>query len=168
MGEYPGVLVFSQAQVWGREVTESSVCALLYKWHKSAMFRQLYGLTSVKLGKTMALFGTVSTVFSNVLGLLVLKVVLSLVTDTVAAFAAENLFVMAVHRKSAGLEIVSCYRGVWPCVADDCYSVSFKVDSFTAFHFELGGPYVQIHVCDRSCSFISRSTIVGPNEKREE
>lgn len=116
----------------------------------------------------MALFGAISIFHSNVLGLLVLKVVLSLVTDTVAAFAAEDLFVMAVRRKSAGLEIVSCYRGVWPCVADDCYSVSFEVDSFTAFHFELGGPYVQIHVCDRSCSFISRSTIVGPNEKREE
>ena len=97
MGEYPGVLVFSQAQVWGREVTESSVCALLYKWQKSAMFRQLYVLTSVKLGKTMALFGTVSTVFLNVLGPPVLKRVLSPVSYACVALVVAALTVMAVR-----------------------------------------------------------------------
>jgi hypothetical protein len=42
-----------------------------------AMFGQLYVFTLVELGKTMAMFGAVSIVLSNVLGLLVLKEVLS-------------------------------------------------------------------------------------------
>ncbi len=42
-----------------------------------AMFGQLYVFTTVQLGKTMALFGAVSIILSNVLGLLFLKEVLS-------------------------------------------------------------------------------------------
>ena len=42
-----------------------------------AMFGQLYVFTSIELGKTMALFGASSIVIANILGLLVLKEVLS-------------------------------------------------------------------------------------------
>lgn len=42
-----------------------------------AMFGQLYVFTAIDLGKTMALFGAVSIILANVLGLLVLKEVLS-------------------------------------------------------------------------------------------
>ncbi|GBE20139.1 MAG TPA: hypothetical protein ENG87_05555 [Candidatus Pacearchaeota archaeon] len=42
-----------------------------------AMFGQLYVFTTIELGKTMALFGAVSIILANVLGLLVLKEVLS-------------------------------------------------------------------------------------------
>jgi len=41
-----------------------------------AMFGQLYVFTTVELGKTMALFGAVSIMLSNIVGLLVLKEVL--------------------------------------------------------------------------------------------
>lgn len=43
----------------------------------AAMFGQLYVFTVVPLGKSMALFGAVSIILSNILGLLLLKEVLS-------------------------------------------------------------------------------------------
>ncbi|MFH1376001.1 MAG: hypothetical protein ABIH25_00020 [Candidatus Woesearchaeota archaeon] len=42
-----------------------------------AMFGQLYVFTTIELGKTMALFGAVSIILANILGLLVLKEILS-------------------------------------------------------------------------------------------
>lgn len=42
-----------------------------------AMFGQLYVFTAIELGRTMALFGAVSIILANVLGLLILKEVLS-------------------------------------------------------------------------------------------
>ena len=42
-----------------------------------ATFGQLYVFSSIDLGKTMALFGAVSIILANALGLLVLKEVLS-------------------------------------------------------------------------------------------
>jgi len=42
-----------------------------------AMFGQLYVFTVIELGKTMALFGAFSIILANVLGLLVLKEILS-------------------------------------------------------------------------------------------
>jgi uncharacterized membrane protein len=42
-----------------------------------AMFGQLYVFTSLELGKTMALFGAVSILIANILGVLVLQEVLS-------------------------------------------------------------------------------------------
>ncbi|MDD3156254.1 MAG: hypothetical protein PHP14_02410 [Candidatus Pacebacteria bacterium] len=41
------------------------------------MFGQLYVFTVIELGKTMALFGAFSIILANVLGLLVLKEILS-------------------------------------------------------------------------------------------
>ena len=41
------------------------------------MFGQLYVSTVIELGKTMALFGAASIILANILGLLVLKEVLS-------------------------------------------------------------------------------------------
>jgi len=56
-----------------------------------AMFGQLYVFTAIELGKTMALFGAISIIFANLLGLLVLKEVLTPgvyigVTLAIAAF----------------------------------------------------------------------------------
>ncbi len=42
-----------------------------------AMFGQLYVFTVIELGKTMALFGATSIILANLLGLLVLKEVLT-------------------------------------------------------------------------------------------
>lgn len=55
-----------------------------------AMFGQLYVMTSVQLGKTMALFGAVSIIVSNALGFLVLKEMLS-----PGAYIAVTLAVIA-------------------------------------------------------------------------
>jgi multidrug transporter EmrE-like cation transporter len=73
------------------------VAAFLSKWFLAyflirmiAMFGQLYVFTSIELGKTMALFGAVSIILANVLGLLVLKEVLSPV-----AYAGVSLAVVA-------------------------------------------------------------------------
>jgi len=55
-----------------------------------AMFGQLYVFTSVQLGKTMALFGAVSIILSNILGLLVLKEILS-----PGAYVAVSMAVIA-------------------------------------------------------------------------
>ncbi len=64
--------------------------AVYFTIRTTAMFGQLYVFTSVQLGKTMALFGAVSIVLSNVLGLLVLKEALS-----PASYAAVSLAVIA-------------------------------------------------------------------------
>jgi multidrug transporter EmrE-like cation transporter len=61
-----------------------------------AMFGQLYVFTTVQLGKTMALFGAVSIVLSNVLGLLVLKEVLSPVSYVAVVLAIAAFMVMAL------------------------------------------------------------------------
>lgn len=55
-----------------------------------AMFGQLYVFTAMPLGKTMALFGAVSILLSNVLGLLLLKEVLS-----PTAYAGVTLAIVA-------------------------------------------------------------------------
>ena len=60
-------------------------------------FGQLYEFTSVQLGKTMALSGAVSIVLSNVLGLPVLKEVLSPVSYAAVALAVAAFTVMAVR-----------------------------------------------------------------------
>jgi hypothetical protein len=55
-----------------------------------AMFGQLYVFTTIELGKTVALFGAVSILLANILGLLLLKEVLS-----PATYAAISLVVIA-------------------------------------------------------------------------
>ena len=62
-----------------------------------AMFGQLYVFTSVQLGKTMALFGAVSIILSNVLGLLVLKEVLSPASYAGISLAIAAFIIMALR-----------------------------------------------------------------------
>lgn len=62
-----------------------------------AMFGQLYVFTTIPLGKTMALFGAVSILLSNVLGFLLLKEVLS-PTAYVGVTLAIVAFVILVFR----------------------------------------------------------------------
>ncbi len=80
-------LVFSMKDLLGRYYMERlgfSLDALLHPWfvlyvvlNATAMIGQLYVLSEVELGKTMALFGATSIVIANVLGLALLGEVLS-------------------------------------------------------------------------------------------
>jgi uncharacterized membrane protein len=70
--------------------------ALYFTLRTIAMFGQLYVFSSVELGKTMAVFGAVSIVLSNVLGLLVLREVLSTGTYIGVALAVLAFLVLAV------------------------------------------------------------------------
>lgn len=63
-----------------------------------AMFGQLYIFTSIELGKTMALFGAISIVLSNLLGLLVLKEVLSIGVYIGVSFAVAAFIILAVSK----------------------------------------------------------------------
>jgi multidrug transporter EmrE-like cation transporter len=60
-----------------------------------AMFGQLYVFTTVPLGKTMALFGAVSILLSNALGLLLLKEVLSPMAYAGVTLAIVAFVIMA-------------------------------------------------------------------------
>ena len=60
-----------------------------------AMFGQLYVFSAVPLGKTMALFGAVSILLSNALGLLFLKEVLSPIAYLGVSLALIAFVVMA-------------------------------------------------------------------------
>lgn len=60
-----------------------------------AMFGQLYVFTGVELGKTMAMFGAVSIILSNVLGFLVLKEVLSPQVYVGASLAVIAFIILA-------------------------------------------------------------------------
>ncbi len=62
-----------------------------------AMFGQLYVFTSVELGKTLALFGAVSIVLANILGLLVLKEVLPPATYIAVVLAVIAFLILAFH-----------------------------------------------------------------------
>ncbi|HNT29483.1 MAG TPA: hypothetical protein PKL83_00850 [bacterium] len=61
-----------------------------------AMFGQLYVFTTIELGKTMALFGAVSIVLSNLVGFLVLKEVLSPGAYIGVTFAVIGFIVLAL------------------------------------------------------------------------
>lgn len=61
-----------------------------------AMFGQLYVFTTVQLGKTMALFGAVSIILSNILGLLFLKEILSPGAYIAVALAVSAFVVLAL------------------------------------------------------------------------
>lgn len=60
-----------------------------------AMFGQLYVFTTVQLGKTMALFGAVSIILSNILGFLFLKEILSPGVYIAVALAVSAFVVLA-------------------------------------------------------------------------
>lgn len=60
-----------------------------------AMFGQLYIFSSVDLGKTMALFGAVSIVLSNVLGVLLLSEIMSMGAYLGIALAVTAFLVLA-------------------------------------------------------------------------
>jgi multidrug transporter EmrE-like cation transporter len=64
---------------------------------QAAMFGQLYVFAKIPLGKTMALFGAVSIVLANVLGLLLLKEVLSLPAYIGVALAVAAFLVLALR-----------------------------------------------------------------------
>jgi len=64
--------------------------AAYFTLRQLAMFGQLYVFSTVQLGKTMALFGAISIVLSNALGLLLLNETL-----TPMAYAGAALAVMA-------------------------------------------------------------------------
>jgi hypothetical protein len=51
----------------------STSFAIYFIVRNVAMFEQLYIFTTTELGKTMALFGAVSIILSNLLGFLILK-----------------------------------------------------------------------------------------------
>ncbi len=61
-----------------------------------AMFGQLYVFTAIELGKTMALFGAISIILSNLLGFLVLKEVLSTSVYIGITFAIIAFMVLAL------------------------------------------------------------------------
>ena len=94
-------LLFTSSDIVARSNMRNSgfhLAAFLAPWfllyfliRQAAMFGQLYVFSSVELGKSMALFGAASIILSNILGLLVLKEVLSVpayigVSLAVAAF----------------------------------------------------------------------------------
>ncbi len=100
-------LLFSTGDVIARTYMRKygfSVATFLSLWfavyfaiRTVAMFGQLYVFTTVQLGKTMALFGAVSIVLSNVLGLLVLKEVLSPVSYAAVSLAIAAFIIMALR-----------------------------------------------------------------------
>ncbi|HCP08666.1 MAG TPA: hypothetical protein DIT25_02625 [Candidatus Moranbacteria bacterium] len=62
----------------------------------AAMFGQLYVFTNLELGRTMALFGAVSIILSNVFGLLLLKEVLSPMSYAGVSLAVLAFIILAV------------------------------------------------------------------------
>jgi hypothetical protein len=62
------------------------------------MFGQLYIFTTTELGKTMALFGAVSIILSNLLGFLVLKEVLPVGVYVGVSFAVVAFLILAVSK----------------------------------------------------------------------
>jgi len=63
-----------------------------------AMFGQLYIFTTTELGKTMALFGAVSIVLSNLLGFLILKEVLPVGVYIGVSLAVIAFLILAVSK----------------------------------------------------------------------
>ncbi len=63
-----------------------------------AMFGQLYIFTTIELGKTMALFGAVSIILSNLLGFLILKEVLPVGVYVGVSFAVVAFLILAVSK----------------------------------------------------------------------
>jgi hypothetical protein len=63
-----------------------------------AMFGQLYIFTTIELGKTMALFGAVSIILSNLLGLLILREVQSVGVYIGVSFAVLAFLILAVSK----------------------------------------------------------------------
>lgn len=63
-----------------------------------AMFGQLYVFTSTELGKTMALFGAISIVLSNLLGFLILKEVLPVGVYVGVSLAVIAFLILAVSK----------------------------------------------------------------------
>lgn len=63
-----------------------------------AMFGQLYIFTTVELGKTMALFGAVSIILSNLLGFLILKEVLPVGVYVGVSFAVLAFLLLALSK----------------------------------------------------------------------
>lgn len=63
-----------------------------------AMFGQLYIFTTIELGKTMAMFGAISIILSNLLGFLILKEVLPIGVYIGVSFAVAAFLILAVSK----------------------------------------------------------------------
>ncbi len=69
--------------------------AAYFALRQFAMFGQLYIFSTVQLGKTMAIFGAISIVLSNALGLLLLSETLTPMAYLGAALAALAFAILA-------------------------------------------------------------------------
>jgi len=100
-------LLFTGGDLWARSVltkhgfhisTFISVWFLGYIVLRTlATFGQLYVLSNVKLGQSMALFGAASIIIANALGFLVLKEVLSPVVYVGVSLAAAAFLFLAIR-----------------------------------------------------------------------
>lgn len=63
-----------------------------------AMFGQLYIFTTIELGKTMAMFGAISIILSNVLGFLILKETLPIGVYVGVSLAVIAFLILAVSK----------------------------------------------------------------------
>lgn len=98
-------LLFTGGDLWARSVVSKHgfhISTFVSPWfigyfllRTLATFGQLYVLSNVKLGQTMALFGAASIIMANALGFLVLKEVLSPTVYIGASLAAVAFLVLA-------------------------------------------------------------------------
>lgn len=63
-----------------------------------AMFGQLYIFTNTELGKTMALFGAISIILSNLLGYFILKEILPVGVYVGVSLAVVAFLILAVYK----------------------------------------------------------------------
>ncbi len=63
-----------------------------------AMFGQLYIFTNTELGKTMALFGAISIILSNLLGFFILKEILPVGVYVGVSLAVVAFLILAVYK----------------------------------------------------------------------
>lgn len=62
------------------------------------MFGQLYIFTNTELGKTMALFGAISIILSNLLGFFILKEILPVGVYVGVSLAVVAFLILAVYK----------------------------------------------------------------------
>lgn len=101
-------LLFTSSDLWARANMIKygfKVSSFLSGWfllyfiiRSVAMFGQLYIFTTIELGKTMALFGAVSIILSNLLGFFILKEVLPVGVYVGVSFAVLAFLILAVSK----------------------------------------------------------------------
>ncbi len=100
-------LLFTTGDLWARSVIVRHgfhLSTFIAPWFIGysllrivATFGQLYVLSNLKVGQTMAIFGATSIIIANVLGFLVLKEILSPVAYVGVSLAAVA-FIILVYR----------------------------------------------------------------------